>query len=91
MATRLFQLVMPSNVDGTDTHTVGFFFDALTAQALGKRGEGNRSMGHEEGQIREVFAYTSIEDYEEHQQELARQRGLAKLSPEERKALGVGS
>jgi hypothetical protein len=78
------------NSDSTEGkgHMVAFahFLDQRDAN-IAVRGRG--VMGCSDGEVRELWVYESIADWEEGEEEKLRQAALSKLSNEEVKALGI--
>mgnify|MGYP003394358863 CR=1 FL=1 len=89
MAQIVYELSMPGDCEGRSTHVVGLFRSEVAAKAIGKSGEGNRGMGPCDGYIKEVLVYDSVNDFQVSVDNLVRARALAKLTDEEKRALGL--
>ena len=73
-----------SEYDRTSTH-IGNFLDEEDAQTVA----GGKNSVYKSVAKRTMFLFESIEDFEENTREKIRARALAKLTIEEKKALGV--
>ena len=102
---RVYYYTVSSDCDGRHSRDIGYFLRKEDAEALANLGWGSGAMGPEKGRVKEREVYESMDDFvrnltEERSiksllhlvsdpQKLLRERALAKLTPEERKALGV--
>lgn len=97
-----FRLEQPSDWEGRSSHVIGVFAEQKDAMTVGKSGFGNRSMGPSAGTVSRVEVFESVQEFAENNpkydgtglspgEKAARLRaqGLAKLSAEEREALGI--
>lgn len=98
-----FELVMPGDCEGKSLRSVGYFTDEAVARNIGKAGHGNMLMAPNSGEVRELRVYETAEDFYEDRPDadpyrypeqidldkISRERALKKLSPDERRALGL--
>jgi hypothetical protein len=89
MPQKIFILNMPNDCEGRSSHDVGYFTSAKLAQEVGSLGFGNQSMGPNSGLIREVTLFASMAEFQNHNADALRAKALAKLTPDEKKLLGL--
>jgi hypothetical protein len=101
----VYQLHQPADCEGRTSHIVGQFTSEALAEAVGKTGFGNHSMGPSDGRVTALIVFDSLHEFLaanrdapdiERVIEIApdpdavrRGRALAKLSDEERELLGL--
>jgi len=100
----IFELWMPGDCEGRTSRVVARFTDANVADAIGRTGFGNMLMAHRKGEVKPLHIYETAEEFYRANPEaditkyrgdldtdkILRERALAKLTPEEQSALGVG-
>lgn len=98
----LYRLEQPGDCEGRTSNWVGIFFNREDAAIVGKTGYKNQGMGPSEGTITPMTVYESIAEFADAEPKYngaglapyqiadrLRKSGLAKLTPEERTALGL--
>lgn len=101
----IYKLTMPGDCEGRSSTTVGHFADKDVAHAIGRTGYGNMLMGPHAGNVDPILVYEDANEFYMKNEDadptkyegpgdidavkVVRARALAKLSDEEKLALGL--